>query len=182
MTYTLPKDSYLVHGSPDDYSPAKAHEYYMRTRKLHPKTKGVARQPVGRDKIVKKTVGRHKVAKANPQLTVQKAYASKRVSELTTKLAELTAELQKRLERASKPKAKRTRTSADKQKATQQSKKYRTTHKQQIANKRKETATTSDRFSSLSTDEIKREIVNIKGKLKAAVAAQRQQLANGHGR
>lgn len=182
MTYTLPKDSYLVHGSPDDYSPAKAHEYYMRTRKLHPRTGGVARQPVGREKAVKKTVSQHKVAKTNPQLTAQRAYAAKRVSELTAKLADLTAELQKRLERASKPKAKRTRTAADKQKATQESKKYRTTHKQQLASKRKSTATTSDRFSSLSTDQIKREIVNIKASLKAAVAAQRQQLANGHGR
>ncbi len=182
MTYTLPKDSYLLHGSPDDYSPAKAHEYYMRTRKLHPRTGGVARQPVGRGKAVKKTVSQPtKVAKVNPQLTAQRAYAAKRVSELTAKLADLTAELQKRLANASKPKAKRTRTSADKQKATQQSKKYRTTHKQQIANKRKQHATT-DRFSSLSTDEIKREIVNIKASLKAAVAAQRQQLANGHGR
>jgi hypothetical protein len=182
MTYTLPKDSYLIHGSPDDYSPAKAHEYYMRTRKLHPRIGGVARQPVGRSKAVKKTISQPKVTKTNPHLAAQKAYASQRVSELTRKLADLTAELQKRLEKASKPKEKRTRTSADKQKASQESKKYRTTHKQQIANKRKQTAGTSDRYSSMSTDQIKREIVNIKGKLKAAVAAQRQQLANGHGR
>jgi len=93
----------------------------------------------------------------------------------------LTAELRSRLEAAHKREqsAKKAPTATDKRKAAESSKKYREKHKTELANKRKQEAAKTHGVSSLSTDEIKREIVNIKAKLKAAVAAQRQQLANG---
>lgn len=172
MDLRLP-DGTMMHISLD-YNPQQAHEYYMRTRKLHPRAKGQTKQPVGRH---------HTVKTSSQQLSEQRAYAAKRVSELQSRLADLTAELRSRLETARKrEESKKAPTATDKRKAAQESKKYRDTHKQHIANQRKRAEAKTSGLSSKSTDELKREIVNIKSKLKAAVAAQRQLIANGRGR
>lgn len=154
-----------------DYDPQKAHDYYVRTRELHPRTKGQ----------VKPSTGRRTTVKTNSSgSSEQRAYAAKRISELQSRLSELTTELHSRLEAARKREASsKTPTAADKSKAASDSKKYRDTHKQQIANQRKAAAAKTGGLSSKSTDEIKKEIVNIKNTLKAAVAAQRQSIANG---
>lgn len=172
----LPDGSHLMHaGKP--YDPQKAHDYYMRTRKLHPRIKGS--EPAKSSRSRSTTVGRSKTTNSNPQqLSEQRAYAARRVSELKARLSELTAELHKRLSEARKREADANKgpSTEDKRKAAEASKKYRDTHKQQIANKRKAASGggSSGGLSSQSTDEIKRAITNTRIKLKAAVAAQRQ--------
>ena len=167
--------THLMHaGKP--YDPKKAHDYYLRTRKLHPRAKGSEPAKGGRSRSA--TVGRSKTTKTNSQqLSEQSAYAARRVSELRARLTELTAELRKRLSEARKQEqeAKKGPSTEDKRKAAESSKKYRDSHKQSIANKRTSASGgSSSGVSSKSTDEIKREITNTRLKLKAAVAAQRQ--------
>lgn len=165
-----------------DYNPQKAHEYYMRTRQLHPRTtKGETKQPVGRHHTTRTSSQRNTTKTNSQHSSEQRAYAAQRVSELKSRLTELTTELRSRLAAASKrgTSSNKKPTVQSKQKAAQQSKRYRDTHKQKIATQRKQAAAKTHGVSSLSTDEIKREIVNIKNKLKAAVAAQQHLIANG---
>lgn len=164
-----------------DYNPQKAHEYYMRTRQLHPRTTGRTKQSVGRHHTTRTSSQHHTTKTSSQHSSEQRVYAAQRVSELKSRLAELTAELRSRLAAASKrgSSSKKKPTPTDKRKAAQQSKRYRDTHKQKLASQRKQAAAKTHGLSSVSTDEIKREIANIKVKLKAAVAAQRRLIANG---
>lgn len=174
----LPNGEVIMHaGRP--YDPKKAHEYYLRTRKLKgrkkgqfsPKVANLAKRLAGmsdeqiqqeihnsKDPAEKKLIGimlgnrQKKQGAAKPKATPeQKAAAAKRVSSLQSKLADLNKRLKDAMAKARKSEAKKKRgpTAADKSKKARESKQYRDKHKQKLSNKRK-TAASKDKASGRS--------------------------------
>jgi hypothetical protein len=166
--------SILVHAK-EPYDPRKAHEYYLRTRKLHPRQHGAATYTVTRadGKTVKLTA---------KQLHDQKEYAAKRVAHIKKNLADLTVLLHDKLKKAKESAAKAAKppTLAEKAKAARDAEKYRKAHKQSIANKAKQAASKVSSSGSKSkaakvdtVDSLKADIKKTRANLKAAVANQR---------
>lgn len=174
----LPNGEILMHaGRP--YDPKKAHEYYLRTRKLKgrekgqfdPKVASLAKRLAGmsddqiKDEIrksnnpaEKRLIGvmlgnrQKKHGPSKPKATPeQKAAAAKRVSSLQSTLAELNKKLKDAMAKARKSDAKKKRgpTAADKSKKVRESKQYREKHKQKLRNKSK-TAASKDKASGRS--------------------------------
>lgn len=184
----LPDGSVLIHADGAPYDPSKAHEYYLRTRKLHPRQ--AARQqpkPVSRHHGTTYTVkgANGKTVKLTAkQLEEQKAYTAKRIAHLKKNLSDLAVLLHEKMRtaKAAKAKADRPPTLAEKAKAARDAEKYRKTHKQEIANKAKTAASKSSSSGSGSkstpkvdtVDSLKKEISTTKANLKSAVAKQRQ--------
>ena len=197
----LPDGTTLMHaGRP--YDPKKAHEYYLRTRKLKGRRKGqynphlatLAKRLAGmsdeqiqqeiknsKDPAEKKIIKimltnrQKKQGTEKPKATPeQKAAAAQRVSSLQTKLADLNKRLKVALSNARK--SKRGPTAAEKSKKARESKQYRQKHKQKLSNKRK-TAASKDKASGRSRADsvsaIKNEIAETKGKLHKAIARQK---------
>jgi len=125
------------------YDPAKAHEYYLRTRKLKGRHRGSGEQPAGFAKANEK---RHEGAKAK-----QKRELAATIQRLEGKLQKLEALIRKRVHEAAsedrKGKAKKERaakekdkpkSAAEKAKAARESEKYRDKNRQKLKNKAKE--------------------------------------------
>src|SRR6188768_767944 len=103
MKMTKIDDSALFHGG--EYDPAKAREYYLRTRELKGRKKGSADEPSGGDRKAKTQAGKGG-AKALQTKTSSKKRSSttqakidelkKRLAKLKTALAELVAAAKKR--------------------------------------------------------------------------------------
>ena len=164
-----PEQFVLMHAAAP-YDPVKAHEYYMRTRKLKP------RQRSSKSDSYTVNVGNSKTVKLSAQkLEEQKAYAEHRVSVIKDKLKGLNAQLKKKLAAANK-----NPTAAEKSKAARESRQYRDKHKQELATKAKRAASSKPATSSKSSSKtttvatIKKNIVTTKASLKAAVAKQKQ--------
>lgn len=162
----------LMHG-PSPYDPVKAHEYYMRTRKL----KG--RQRSSQSYTVKTRSGNTVVLSAR-ELAKQKKYAAERIANIKEKLADLNAKLRVAMREAESKQAKSKReadkplTAAEKAEAARDSKKYRDKHQQELASKRRtKAAKTRTRESKDPVAELESKIDNIKKRLTAAVAIQR---------
>lgn len=169
----LPDGTVLMHGALP-YDPQKAHDYYVKTRKLHPRAKGSATYTVkGRNgKTVKLSA---------KQLEEQKAFAAKRVAQLRKNLSDLGVLLHDKLEKAkaSATKAAKPLTLAEKAKAARASEAYAKSHKQEISNNKKTAAAKAptkakDDPKSDSVDSLKKEISSTRDKLKNAVAKQRE--------
>lgn len=174
----LPNGEVLMHaGRP--YDPKKAHEYYLRTRKLtgrkkgqfHPKVAALAKKLAGMsDDQIKEEVRKSnnpaekrligimlgnrqkKQGASKPKATPEeKVAAAKRVSSLQSKLADLNKKLKDATAKARKSDAKKKRgpTAADKSKKARESKQYREKHKQKLSTKRK-TAASKDKASGRS--------------------------------
>lgn len=177
----LPDGTTLMHaGQP--YDPAKAHDYYLRTRKLKGRKKG-ATSPTG-GKAAPGAVGGKPVRKkkSDPaEIAKLKAHTAARVAVLKKKLHELQTELKKRMAEAEKSakKADKKPTAADKHAQARDAKKYRDKHKQELKTKAK--AASSGGGSSKSKakgqqegiDNLKKTIDDVRTKLTAAVARQR---------
>jgi chromosome segregation ATPase len=161
------------------YDPRKAHEYYMRVRKLHPRQKGLAAQPVASLGKVAKT------GLTGPKLRKQQQAAAHRVATLQKKLSELNKALKDKMAEAKKEEqdANKKPTAADKAKTAREAKKYRDTHKTELKNKAKQAAAKSG-GSSTSTStpkksaadqvkDIKAAITTVQNALTAAKAQQR---------
>lgn len=169
------------------YDPFKAHEYYIRTRKLHPRQKGSGRTVVNR--------GRTRLRPATPNLQKQRAEAAAQVDSLQKKLSQLNQALKVALAKEAKPKKPKylggggKPSAADKAKAARLNKKYRQKHKQQLKTKAKQasaksgggsggsssgkgTATTKKSGSGSSTA-IRAAITRVQQALAAAKARQR---------
>ena len=172
----LPNGSVLMHESAP-YDPKKAHDYYMRTRKL----KG--RKPGG-SYTVKTGTGKT-VTLSGQKLVEQKAYAAHRVEALKKDLSDLAVLLRSKIAEAKKSNT--PPTLAEKAKAARDAEQYRKTHKQALQNKAKAAAakkapSSSSSSSSSSTsktktdtvDSLKADITKTKANLKAAVAKQRE--------
>jgi hypothetical protein len=171
----LPDGSVLMHGSAP-YDKTKAHEYYMRTRKLKGRKKGsqvlVPGPAKGRPMAGTK--------KPNPQeLAKQRALATQRVNEIRGKLAELNTRLKKAMADAKEAdqKKKAGPTAADKSKAARESKQYRDKHKTELKAKGKKAAekdTASDKPKADTVESLQKTIAEVKGRLTAALEKQRQ--------
>lgn len=169
----LPDGTTLMHaGKP--YDPAKAHEYYLRTRKLKGRRLGAG--PVG----LKDAPKAKQPARNNPKLAKQRADAATRVAVLKEKLSKLNAALKKRMAEAEQAdrKAKKPDTAADKADKARDSKKYRDKHKQEIKTKArqandKKSPDTKKSGEANSVQELKSTIEKVQRNLKAAIAKQR---------
>src|SRR4051812_833922 len=96
MVMRLHDGTSLMHG-PVPYDPVKAHQYYLQTRQLKGRLKGAKRAPVTIAKTPTFTVSTkgRTIRLTAQQLAEQRAYAAKRVSEITRRLSELGTELRK---------------------------------------------------------------------------------------
>jgi FtsZ-interacting cell division protein ZipA len=177
----------LVHMVPG-YDPAKAHDYYLRTRKLHPRKKGAAQPTTGRTtgaRMLRPVAAR---PTNNAALRKQRADAAAQVASLQKKLSQLHEALKAALAKeAAAKKSSAKPTAADKSKKARESKKYRQEHKQQLKTKAKQdaaksggsskgkgTATTSSKKSGAgSSKSIRAAIAGVQRALAAAKARQR---------
>ena len=103
MKMTKIDDSALFHGG--EYDPAKAREYYLRTRELKGRKKGTAEEPSGRERKAQTQVGKGNakalLTKASPAKRSATTQAKidklkKRLAKLKAVLAELVAAAKKR--------------------------------------------------------------------------------------
>lgn len=177
----LPDGTTLMHGSVP-YDPVKAREYYLRTRKLKGRKKGVARPPKGKVRRPRKsftvTVD-GKTYKLSPrQLAEQKAYAQKRVTGIKKKLTQLNAELKKRMAEARKKdtEAKKPDSAAEKSEKAKDSEKYRDKNQQELKNKSKKAASeekSAKKAEPDSVEALKKTIAGAQKNLKVAINRQR---------
>lgn len=167
------KGSILIHKTL--YDPAKAHEYYIRTRQLKGRKAGSS------SFTVKGTRGQT-VNLSGQQLAEQRAYAAKRINDIKNRLAELSSKLNtlrseaRKKEAGGKREAKKAPTAADKSKAAKESEQYRDKHKQELATKSKRESSKRSAKSKSETDpiaELEDKISKVKSRLTAAVARQR---------
>lgn len=132
----LPEDKpSLLHMVPA-YDPAKAHAYYLRTRKLHPRQRGTGVPVSGRTGPTRPTGVIPPVAAQ--QLARQRAQATAAVKSLEMKLSELKGVLARKKAALNRDrKTQRAKpTAADKSQAARDSKQYRQKHKQELKTKR----------------------------------------------
>lgn len=165
----------LMHGR-TPYDPVKAHQYYLRTRQL----KG---RKTGSSSFSVRTPDGKTVVLSARELAEQKAYASKRVNDIKTKLTELNSKLKKALSEARKKKsttrqkADKPETAADKSKAARESKQYKEKHKTEIATKSRRAAAKAKSKSKTKTDDpvahLEEQIGEIRRHLLNAVLIQR---------
>lgn len=185
----LPDGTELTHaGQP--YDPVKAHEYYLRTRKLKGRKKAAflpdRRQP-RRPASYTVDVGGGKQIKMSPQeLAKQKKYAAQRVKEIKEKLTKLNRLLKEKMREAEKAERKskenaKPDSAAEKADKARDSKKYRDEHKQELKNKDKKDAAKSGGSTKGSKDDkgesevarLKRSVVKANKNLKVAVRRQK---------
>jgi hypothetical protein len=163
----LPDGTILMHGKAP-YDPRKAHEYYMRTRQLKGRKKGTS--------YTVKTDGGGTIHLSEQQLKEQKAYASKRVGEIKTRLLELSAKL-KEMKAAAQRKTVHKPTAADRSKTKRDARKYREKHRSELASKARRRASKTHSSKSHTKQsgvvELEHKIVKIRSNLRAAVAKQR---------
>lgn len=186
----LPDGSTLMHGRVA-YDPVKAHEYYIRTRQLKDRRPGNAKSLTRKDPLIGDTsiptysikldTG-ETIVLTGKQLAEQKAFATKRVKEIKSRLTELNSTLRKAMSEARKKKdaserkAKKPDTVEEKSSAARDAKQYRDKHKTSLATKSKSANKTADKKESANTDpvaELETKITQIKDTLRTAVATQR---------
>lgn len=171
------EDGSIILHADAPYDPTKAHEYYLKTRKLHPRAKGSATFTVTRSD------GKH-VKLTAQQLQEQRVYAQHRVEQIKKNLSDLGVLLRDKLKKAKEAEAKAAKppTLAEKAQAARDAAKYRASHKQEIATKAKQTSAKSGGSSTSATkpaaktdtvESLKADITRTKNNLKKAVANQR---------
>lgn len=146
----LPDGTVLMHGA-DPYDPVKAHDYYIRTRKLKGRKKGSAPPLSGKtagSPSFTVDLGGGKVRMTSKELKAQQAYAAERVKEIKDKIAKLHELLKEKMKNAEKADRKHKEalkpdTAAEKADKARESKKYRDKHKQELKTKAKEAASKS---------------------------------------
>lgn len=152
------------------YDPIKAHEYYMKTRKLKGRKKGAKVIPISSRKPKKASSGQ-----VPPHLQREVARLKGRLHELQARLREV---LQNKRETSKKSEHK---TAAEKSKDARESKKYRDEHKAELAQKRKRASSKSgggghsggNPISSMTETEVRNAIARTRSNLKEAVAKAR---------
>jgi hypothetical protein len=187
----------LMHGAAP-YDPVKAHEYYIRTRKLKGRNKGTTMPPVvKRQPVVSKgpagsfsvTLGSGRTIHLSAQqLNEQKAFAAKRVHDIQDRIKTLTEKLHKSKSAAKKRESTRKRnankpqTAAEKAKAARDAKQYRAKHKTSLKTKAaqaknksgsKSAAKSTSSGSSTSAAHISGQIAVAKKSLATALSVQK---------
>jgi hypothetical protein len=164
------------------YDPRKAHEYYLRTRKLKGRKSGTAvadfRSGDGKSSYTVK-LRDGKTAKLNEQqLAEQRLYAEARVQSIQKKLVELNKALKEKMAEARKAEAEanKPKTAAEKAKAARDAKKYRDKNQQKLKNARAKKAAQDKPASEPKPDSVeglKKTIEKAKKSLDAALERQR---------
>lgn len=126
----LPNGEVIMHSVNEVYDPAKAHEYYMRTRHLTGRKRGQTAPPPTQNNVSR--------VQAKQQL-------ARRITQLEGKLAALDDLIKKKeaaLKRGQETMRNRNKkpTAADKSKKAEEAKKYRHAHRQELATKAKQAA------------------------------------------
>jgi hypothetical protein len=183
----LPDGTILMHGRAP-YDPVKAHEYYIRTRKLKGR-KPAAWKPVaskrrlGSPSVTVRLPSGKTVKLSQQQLIEQRAQITARINDIKKNLAKLTTELRVRMREAQNKKAKaeaeakKLPTAAEKSKAAREAKQYRAKNKQTLSNKAKATTQKESKPEADPVAELQGKIDDVKSKLSAAVAHQRSLMA-----
>jgi hypothetical protein len=127
----LPEDKPALQHLAPGYDPAKAHAYYLRIRKLHPRQR-VNHPLSGRVGPV------HPVA--NPQIARQRQQIAAAITSLERKLNELKSVLARKKAALNRDQKLQKLTPAEKAKAARQSKQYRQKHKQSLKAKARQKA------------------------------------------
>jgi hypothetical protein len=185
--YTKPKPEleHIAAGLGRIYDPAKAHEYYLRTRKLKGRRKGRS-EPSGAVGAVSRALRAptaRRPATNNPQLHRQRQQAAARVSTLRKKLSELNARLKEKeaAQRKSEREAKKGPNAAEKREAAERSKDWRAKNQQKVkqqearrkGKEKDEPATKKSGGGEDSIEGIRTAITRVKSALDKAVARQR---------
>jgi hypothetical protein len=182
----LPNGEILMHANAP-YDPKKAHDYYLRTRKLKgrkpgsapPKIGGLgARSAFAKVKVPKKHT---QVSDLSPQQKRElQVVARARVQKAQQKLNELNRKLKDKLAEAKKAErdAKKPKTASEKAKDARESEKYRKSHKQELKTKAKgkreaDKASGKDTSSSNSVEGLKKQIASAEKELATAKAKQK---------
>jgi len=162
------------------YDPVKAHDYYMRTRKLKGRKK--AASAVGE---TLRTAGTKPPTSNSVQLQRQRQHAAEQVATLRKKLAELNRQLKERMaeSRKSAKEAAKPDTAAEKAQKARDAKKYRDKNKQKLKTKaatdRSKSGGGSSKSGSKSStgkdsvEELKAAVDRVQSALKKAVARKR---------
>lgn len=163
------------------YDPRKAHEYYMKVRKLKGRQRGAQVVPKGRNGGGRSTAAAPKrQVKSAPHISPS---VQGRINELTNRLHDLQARLHDLL--ANKKDASKKsdhKTAADKSKDAIESKKYRDKHKTELAQKRKAASkksggsggsSHSGGISSMTESQVRSAIATTRSNLQEAVAKAR---------
>lgn len=170
------------------YDPVKAHEYYIRTRKLKGRKKGRALTPAkSSDKtlfpVTRSSTYSVRTAKGvtikltAQQLAERRKYTAERIDKIKKRLEELNIKLRKMMSETkdkkvkSERKAEKKPTASEKTKAARESKQYREKNKQKLANKEKRENKKSAKKDPVA--ELENKIAQVKGRLTAVVAIQR---------
>ena len=169
------------------YDPVRAHEYYLRTRKLKGRQRGPGEQPEG---FAKANARRHELAKPRQRRELQA-----RVRSLEGKLRKLEAKIREmeheeasedrkgaaKKERAAKERDK-PKSAAEKAESARESEKYRDKHKQELKSQTKETGSksggggSSSKKTSSKTEQVS-QLRALATKVKGQIAVAKQKLA-----
>jgi hypothetical protein len=168
------------------YDPVKAHQYYLRTRKLKGRKKGRAEPSTGAGRLVKTALASPASKKPvgnNPQLQRQRQQAAARVSTLREKLSELNARLKEKMAEAREAEAKEKKgpSSSEKREAAERSKDWRAKNQQKVkqqeqrraAKEKDQPETKKSGGGDDSIEGIRTAITKVKAALDKAVARQR---------
>jgi hypothetical protein len=173
--------SQLVHV----YDPAKAHEYYLRTRKLKGRPKGQSVDP--RTGKTREKISEDAKAKQRKELAARIQSLSKKLQRLEARIREMEHK-EAREDRKSKAKKERAakerekpKTAAEKAEAAREAKKYRKKHQQQLKTKAKKASDKSGGGSSSGeTKKSKASVSDLKAlatKVRGQIAVAKQKLA-----
>jgi hypothetical protein len=171
------------------YDPVKAHQYYLRTRKLKGRKKAAPKPPKLSTKVGGLGAAVAKAAQKRPtqiedlspqQKRELQVVARARVQKAQKKLNELNKKLKERIAEAKEAerKAKKPKSAADKAKDAREAKKYRDKHKTEISSKSKakrasDKASGKDTSSSNSVEGLKKQIASVEKELATAKAKQK---------
>lgn len=139
-----PSLAHLSVASAPTYDPFKAHEYYIRTRKLHPRQAGVQVNRSSNSRLIS-----HPSRPNGAELQKQRAVAAKQVADLQKKLSQLNAALKTALQKEGAAKKSSGKpTAAEKSKKARESKQFRQSHKQALKTKAKQAAAAAPQSTS----------------------------------
>lgn len=185
-------ETFILEHAQKPYDPVKAHDYYIRTRKLKGRRKGSTPAPASTQGGQRGSVGRPRMATA-PQVTItsqRQAEVKARVEQLQAKLNILNAILKKLIKDAQgdKPATKKsTKTTKSKSVATKKSsaadrKPLTVAQKQEAAKKQRirykkthpNAGKTTSKERQAKIEEVRKQIEQVKAELKAAIAKARE--------
>lgn len=191
-----PTDTQLEAALRHEYDPVKAHEYYMRTRKLKGRRPGNGDAPTTgrtRTRSVAPRTGRTREQIANSTKAQQRKELKAQIAAAEDRLRKLEALIKKRMREEEsedrKGKAKRERaakeaqkpdTAAEKAKKAREAEKYRDKHKQELKNKAKDAksgGSSAKKGSGTKKKHTVDELKTLAKKVRGQIAIAKQKLA-----